>query len=247
MAACNQQFTRLKCRSTTLVGSMNVLLIEDDRRIAHVIHQGLTEDGHQVHAAYDGVDGLDLIQSGHFDVAILDIMLPGMDGFTVLRKARAEGSAVPILILTAKDAMPDIVRGLDLGADDYLTKPFLLEVLLARVRAVSRRGPISQPSVLKVGNCVLDRSKRVVLRNGEEIPLTKKEFLLLELLMRRAHSIVTRDQLIEAGWGYDADVKDNSLEFYIHSLRAKVSPGDCPSLIRTVRGLGYSMSAASSL
>jgi two-component system copper resistance phosphate regulon response regulator CusR len=226
---------------------MNVLIIEDDKRIAHAIQQGLSEDGHQVHAAHNGFDGLSLIESEHFDAAVLDVMLPGMDGFTVLSRARAAGSAVPILILTAKDSMSDVVRGLDLGADDYLTKPFLLEVLLARVRAVSRRGPISQPSILKVGNCTLDPNKRALLREGNEIHLTRKEFVLLELLMRRANAVVTRNQLIQAGWGYDADVRDNSLEFYIHSLRAKISPPGFPTLIRTVRGLGYSMSATGEL
>lgn len=222
---------------------MNVLIIEDDKRLAHVIQQGLAEDGHQVHAAHEGVEGLSLIESEHFDAAVLDVMLPGMDGFTVLRRARAAGSTVPILILTAKDSMSDVIRGLDLGADDYLAKPFLLEVLLARVRAVSRRGPVLQPSILKVGNCTLDRNRRALVRDGDELPLTKKEFILLELLMRRANAVVTRDQLIEAGWGYDADVRDNTLEFYIHSLRAKVSPPGSPALIRTVRGLGYTMSS----
>jgi two-component system copper resistance phosphate regulon response regulator CusR len=172
------------------------------------------------------------------------MMLPGMDGFAVLRKVRAERSSVPILVLSARDKMADVIRGLDLGADDYIVKPFLIEVLLARIRAISRRGPISQPSVLTVGNCTLDRSRRAILRGGDEVPLTMKEFMLLELLMRRANSVVTRDQLIEAGWGFDADVKDNSLEFYIYSLRAKVSPRGCPRLIRTIRGLGYTMSSA---
>ena len=138
--------------------------------------------------------------------------------------------------------MPDIVLGLDLGADDYLTKPFHLEVFLARVRAVSGIGPISQPRVLKVGNCTLDRNRRALLRDGDELPLTKKEYALLELLMRRVNGVVTRDQLIEAGWGYNADVRDNTLEFYIHSIRTKVSRPGAPSLIRTVRGFGYSMS-----
>jgi two-component system copper resistance phosphate regulon response regulator CusR len=186
--------------------------------------------------------GLSLINSEHFDAAVLDVMLPGMDGFTVLKRARDGGSALPILILTAKESIPDIVLGLDLGADDYLTKPFHLEVFLARVRAVGRRGPISQPSVLKVGNCTLDRNRRALLRDGDELPLTKKEYALLELLMRRVNGVVTRDQLIEAGWGYNADVRDNTLEFYIHSIRTKVSRPGAPSLIRTVRGFGYSMS-----
>jgi DNA-binding response OmpR family regulator len=192
---------------------MNVLLIEDDTRLAKAVHQGLTEDGHQVHISQRGDEGLSLIGSDHFDAVVLDIMLPFMDGFTLLKKARASQHRVPILILTARDSMADIVRGLDLGADDYLAKPFQIEVLLARVRAVGRRGPIAQPSALRVGSCMLDRSKRVAVRNGEEIALTRKEYVLLELLMRRANSVVTRDQLIEAGWGYDKDVNENSVDF----------------------------------
>ena len=222
---------------------MNVLVIEDDRRLADAVHQGLAEDGHQVHISRQGDEGLSLIQSNHFDAVVLDLMLPIMDGFTVLQKARISEHRVPILILTARDSMADIIRGLDLGADDYLTKPFQLEVFLARVRAVGRRGPIAQPSALRVGGCLLDRSKRAVVRDGEDIPLTRKEFVLLELLMRRANSVVTRDQLIEAGWGYDKDVSENSIEFYIYSLRSKLRTRKGESMIRTVRGHGYYLSA----
>jgi DNA-binding response OmpR family regulator len=222
---------------------MNVLVIEDDRRLADAVHQGLAEDGHQVHISRQGDEGLSLIQSNHFDAVVLDLMLPIMDGFTVLQKARTSEHRVPILILTARDSMADIIRGLDLGADDYLTKPFQLEVFLARVRAVGRRGPIAQPSALRVGGCLLDRSKRAVVRDGEDIPLTRKEFVLLELLMRRANSVVTRNQLIEAGWGYDKDVSENSIEFYIYSLRSKLRTRKGESMIRTVRGHGYYLSA----
>lgn len=222
---------------------MNVLVIEDDRRLADAVHQGLAEDGHQVHISRQGDEGLSLIQSNHFDAVVLDLMLPIMDGFTVLQKVRTSEHRVPILILTARDSMADIIRGLDLGADDYLTKPFQLEVFLARVRAVGRRGPIAQPSALRVGGCLLDRSKRAVVRDGEDIPLTRKEFVLLELLMRRANSVVTRDQLIEAGWGYDKDVSENSIEFYIYSLRSKLRTRKGESMIRTVRGHGYYLSA----
>jgi DNA-binding response OmpR family regulator len=225
---------------------MNVLVIEDDRRLADAVHQGLVEDGHQVHISRQGDEGLSLIESNHFDAVVLDLMLPVMDGFTILHKARASEHRVPILILTARDAMADIVRGLDLGADDYLTKPFQLEVLLARIRAVARRGPIAQPSALRVGDCLLDRARRAVVRDAEEIPLTRKEYVLLELLMRRANSVVTRDQLIEAGWGYDRDVSENSVEFYIYSLRSKLRTQEGDSMIRTVRGLGYCLSAAKS-
>jgi two-component system, OmpR family, copper resistance phosphate regulon response regulator CusR len=220
---------------------MNVLLVEDDKRIAQVLEQGLEEDGHRVYTSHRGKEGCELIQSNHFDVAVLDVMLPEMDGFSILRQVRSAKCGVPILMLTAKDAMPDVVRGLDLGADDYLTKPFQLEVFLARVRAISRRGQIAQETDLNVGDLLLHRGSRTVYRNGTQLSLTKKEYVLLELLMRRANHIVTRDQLIEAGWGYDAEVRDNSLEFYIHSLRTKIDQADAPSRIRTIRALGYSL------
>jgi two-component system copper resistance phosphate regulon response regulator CusR len=218
---------------------MNVLVIEDDRRLADVVHQGLAEDGHQVHVSRRGDEGLSLIESNHFNAIVLDLMLPIMDGFTILHKVRASKLRVPILILTARDSMADVIRGLDLGADDYLTKPFQIEVLLARVRAVGRRGPIAQFATLRAGDCVLDHSKRVLVREGEVVPLTRKEYVLLELLMRRANSVVTRNQLVEAGWGYDKDVSENSVEFYIHSLRSKLRTHKNENLIRTVRGFGY--------
>ncbi len=220
---------------------MNVLVVEDERRLAALLKQGMTEDGHTVFLCGHGDEAADLIESQHFDVAILDIMLPGTDGLTVLAQVRSRHCDVPILLLTARDAMPDVVRGLDLGADDYLTKPFQLEVLLARVRAISRRGHIVAANDLAVGELMLDRSQRQVRRGDRAIALTKKEFVLLELLMRRAGQVVLRDQLVEAGWGHDADVSNNSIDYYISSLRSKIDVGDGESLIRTVRSLGYSL------
>jgi DNA-binding response OmpR family regulator len=148
------------------------------------------------------------------------------------------------MILTAKDSTADIVRGLDLGADDYLTKPFQIEIFLARVRAIARRGPIEQFAALRVGDYLLDRSKKALIREGELVPLTRKEYVLLELLMRRANSVVTRDQLVEAGWGYDKDVSENSVEFYIYSLRSKLRTQQNANVIRTVRGFGYCLTDA---
>ncbi len=159
---------------------MNVLVIEDDKRIAGILRMGLLEDGHQVELSYRGDEGRDLVTSEHFDVVVLDIMLPGLDGFSILKRARTAKCAVPILMLTAKNSMMDIVHGLDLGADDYLTKPFHLEVFLARVRAVGRRGDIPQLPRLSVGDLVLDRSNRMALRGEERIELTKKEYVVLE-------------------------------------------------------------------
>ena len=223
---------------------MNVLVIEDDKRIANVLRMGLLEDGHQVELAYRGDEGRDLLIGGDFDVAVLDIMLPGLDGFSILKHVRTARHGMPILMLTAKDTMTDIVRGLDLGADDYLTKPFHLEVFLARVRAVGRRKHIPQMPRLTVGNLSLDRGSHMVYRGDERIELTKKEYVILELLMRRANCVVTREQIIQAGWGYDADVRDNSIDFFLHSLRNKINRKDGLSVIRTVRSLGYLLEAS---
>jgi len=218
---------------------MNVLVIEDDKRIANILRMGLLEDGHQVELSHHGGEGRDLVTSEHFDVVVLDVMLPGVDGFGILKHARSSRRAVPILMLTAKDSMMDVVHGLDLGADDYLTKPFQLEVFLARVRAVGRRGHVLQQPCLIVGNLMLDRNSRVALRGDERIELTKKEYVILELLMRRVNQLVTRDQIINTGWGYDADVRDNTVDFYMHSLRQKINRKDHPNAIRTIRSLGY--------
>ena len=218
---------------------MNVFIVEDDRRIADILKRGLLEDGHQVELSYRGDEGRELLSFRHFDVMVLDVMLPGIDGFTILRHARSLKNAVPILMLTAKDSMADIVHGLDLGADDYLTKPFQLEVFLARVRAIGRRGHIPEQPQLEVGDLVLDRNRRTVRRGDESIVLTKKEYAILELLMRRANRVVTRDRLIEAAWGYGADVRDNTIDFYLHSLRSKIDRNGRPAMIRTIRALGY--------
>lgn len=218
---------------------MNVLIIEDDKRIANILRMGLLEDGHQVELSHRGEEGRDLVTSNHFDVVVLDVMLPGIDGFSILEHARKQKRAVPILMLTAKDSMMDIVRGLDLGADDYLTKPFQLEVFLARVRAVGRRGHIPQQPRLSVGKLSLDRNSRMAVRGDEPIELTKKEYMILELLMRRVNQVVTREQVITAGWGYDADVRDNTVDFYMHSLRSKINIKDQSTAIKTIRSLGY--------
>jgi DNA-binding response OmpR family regulator len=224
---------------------MKVLVIEDDRRIASLLQQGLSEDGHSVFVSHRGDDGLELVESQYFDVIVLDVMLPGRDGFSILQQARKARCATPILMLTARDGMADIVRGLDLGADDYLTKPFQLEILLARVRAMGRRGQVPLLDVLEVGDLVLDRSQKLLRRGELEISLTRKEFVLLELLMRRSQQVVSRNELIEVGWGYDAEVSDNSVDFYIHCLRSKINIEGKPSMIRTVRAQGYALSAAS--
>ena len=222
---------------------MNILVIEDDKRIGGVLQQSLTEDGHNVFLSHRGDEGVELIESDHFDMVVLDVMLPGIDGFTILRKVRAKRLTVPILMLTARDSMPDMVRGLDLGADDYLMKPFQLDNLLARVRAVGRRGHKASSDNITAGALELDRAQHVLRRDGQDVPITRKEFLILELLMRRLNQVVSRDQLIEAGWGFDASVSYNSVEFYISSLRSKIDQKGYPSRIRTIRSIGYSFSA----
>lgn len=218
---------------------MNILIIEDNRRIGNILRQGLTEEGHQVSISERGDEGRDLLLSVPFDLAVIDVMLPGLDGFSVLQQARAKKCDIPVLILTARDTMPDIVQGLNLGADDYLTKPFQIQVFIARVRAISRRRPVIEPACLIAGDLVLDTTNRAVLRDDQPIGLTKKQFVLLELLMRRKNQLVTRNQVREVGWSYDTDVSDSSIDFYIHSLRSKIDRKGQESQIRTVRALGY--------
>ncbi|HEX4021707.1 MAG TPA: response regulator transcription factor [Acidobacteriaceae bacterium] len=221
---------------------MNVLVIEDDKRIAGLVNRGLTENGHQVTISYNGSEGADRMLAGKYDAALLDIYLPGMDGFSVLEHVRARRCKTPVLILTAVDAVPQILRAFDLGVDDYLVKPFLLEILLARVTAIARRvQPVAEPITVHAGDITLDRSRRVAIRQGKHIYLTRKQFELLEVLMQRTGLVTSREQLIEAGWGYLADVKENTLDVYIHGLRAKLEnkQDDSHTLIRTIHGTGY--------
>ena len=220
---------------------MNVLVIEDDNRIANLVDRALTEDGHHVAISDNGREGVEMLLSGRFDAALLDIFLPEIDGFEVLRQVRARHCKTPILVLTAVDAVPKIVEAFDLGADDYLVKPFILEILLARVGAIERRIAPVEPVEETAGGVRLDRSRRVALRNGKEIALTRKQFELLETLIRHKGLITTREQLIEAGWGHDADVKENTLDVYIHGLRSKLEDQSDKGqpLIRTIHGSGY--------
>jgi two-component system copper resistance phosphate regulon response regulator CusR len=220
---------------------MNILVVEDNKRIGNILRQGLVEDGHQVVLSQRGDEGRDLLISAPFDVAVLDVMLPGLDGFSVLEQVRASNCTVPVLMLTAKDTMPDIVHGLNLGADDYLTKPFQIQVFIARIRALGRRSPMLQTKKLTTGDLELDTVNRSAHRGSDDITLTKKEYAILELLMRRVNQVVTRNQLREVGWSYDAEVSDSSVDFYMHSLRSKIDIKGHDSLIRTVRSLGYSM------
>ncbi len=220
---------------------MRLLLVEDDARMCAVIRKGLTEQGHAVDTASTGPDAADAAAAGHYDVLVLDLMLPGFDGVEVVRRVRSRGDRTPVLMLTARDAVRDIVTALDAGADDYLVKPFAFAVLLARVRALGRRGPAVHQVVLQVADLTLDSTTRVVSRAGQTVALTKTEHGLLEHLLRHAGRVVTRDALIERLWGSDRTVEDNTLDAFVKSLRHKIDVPGAPRLIHTIRGVGYSL------
>jgi DNA-binding response OmpR family regulator len=219
--------------------SVKILLVEDETKIANLVSRALQEDLHSVSMAHNGLDGLHFVDTAMFDLIILDVMLPGLSGLEVARKARQRGNKTPILMLTARDTVPDIVAGLDAGADDYLTKPFSLEELLARVRAVSRRGPVPQSTRLAVRGLVMDPASHEVTRGGKPIGLTKREYRLLELLMRNAGRVVKRDTIMESVWSEGESIENNTLDAFISLLRTKVDSGRKERLIRTVRGIGY--------
>jgi two-component system response regulator MprA len=218
---------------------MRVLIIEDERGMAELLKKGLEEENHRVALAFDGLEGLELARTYEFDAIVLDLMLPRVDGFEVARRLRHAGNQTPILMLTARDAVPDIVKGLDRGADDYLTKPFSFEVLLARLRAVARRGSAPRPTCLRVADLTLDPTARQALRGQREIRLSPTEYRLLELLMRRAGRVVTRTAIVEAVWGLENDIEENTLDAFVRLLRGKVDKGFSTKLIQTVRGVGY--------
>jgi DNA-binding response OmpR family regulator len=214
-------------------------VVEDEQRMATLLEQGLSEEGYQVCLARDGQEGLAMAQTSAFDAIVLDIMLPRLDGLTVARRLREASNRTPILMLTARDSIFDVVKGLDLGADDYLTKPFSFEVLLARLRAVSRRGPVSHPVCLEVADLCLDTTAHRVTRNGQLVTLTPREHSLLELLLRNAGRPVTRDTIIESVWGFDSEIGENTVEAFVRLLRNKIDLHFEPKLIQTVRGVGY--------
>ncbi|HLW85373.1 MAG TPA: response regulator transcription factor [Candidatus Sulfotelmatobacter sp.] len=218
---------------------MKLLIVEDEARMAELLRKGLTEEGHSAVCAFDGAEGLALAKSYEFDVIILDIMMPKLTGYEMARRLRAEKIRTPVLMLTAKDSVPDIVRGLDLGADDYMTKPFSFEELLARLRAVQRRAMAAAESTLRVADLVLEPASREVSRGPMRIPLTRTEYNLLERLVFRAGKVVSRRALIEAVWGFDREIEENTLDAFMHLLRNKIDPPGRAKLIHTVRGVGY--------
>jgi two-component system, OmpR family, response regulator len=220
---------------------MQILIVEDEKKMAAVLKKGLEAENHRVTLAYDGRTGLDLAATSKFDVVVLDLMLPVIDGFEVARRLRNGRNETPILMLTARDAVPDIVKGLDVGADDYLTKPFSFEVFLARLRSVARRGSAPRPMVLQVDDLVLNPASHQVTRGEREVHLSPTEFRLLELLMRRSGRVVPRDAIVEAVWDFDHEVEENTLDTFIRLLRSKVDREHDHKLIQTIRGIGYTI------
>jgi DNA-binding response OmpR family regulator len=220
---------------------VRILIVEDEASMARLLETGLTEEGHQVCLARDGEEGLAFASVSTFDAIVLDVMLPRIDGLAVARRLRDAGNQTPVLMLTARDSMSDVVKGLDTGADDYLTKPFSFDVLLARLRAISRRGPIPQRVCLRFADLCLDTATRKVTRNDHPISLTPKEHSLLELLLRNAERAVSRETILESVWGFDSDIEENTVEAFIRLLRNKIDLGFEPKLIHTVRGIGYSL------
>lgn len=217
-----------------------ILIIEDDEGILRVIRRALTYEGYQVETALDGESGLSLAHEWRPDLIILDLMLPGMDGLEVTQRMRTEGNN-PILMLTAKDTINDRVQGLDAGADDYMTKPFELDELLARVRALLRRTQLERAPVLSFNDLSLDTSTRMATRKGRSIALTAKEYDLLELFMRHPRQVMTREMIFDRVWGYDFGGESNVLDVYIRYLRQKLETEGETRLIHTVRGVGYVM------
>ncbi|MCJ1966631.1 response regulator transcription factor [Candidatus Nanosynbacter sp. TM7-087] len=220
---------------------MRVLLIEDDVTIARLLKEGLEDEAYAVDVAHDGSEGYRTATADEYDVIILDIMLPGMNGYEVCRALRNDGNKTPILMLTARDAERDIVEGLDTGADDYLAKPFSFDVLLARIRALLRRPNEKLEEVLQVGDLKLDPSSKKVTRASQEINLTAKEYGVLEYLMRNKGKVLSKEQIISHVWDFDADVLPNNVELFVMFLRRKIDKPFKSKLIHTVSGFGYKL------
>jgi two-component system OmpR family response regulator len=222
---------------------MRVLIVEDELKMASVLRRGLRAEGVVADVALKGEDALWMAGATEYDAIVLDVMLPGIDGFQVCRRLRRDGVWAPVLLLTARDAVDDRVAGLDNGADDYLTKPFSFAELLARLRALARRGPFERPAVLTVGDLTLDPATKLVRRGGAYIDLTTKEFLLLEAFMRRPGEVLDRLQLLERGWDYDYENRSNIVDVYVRYLREKIDRPFGVTSLETVRGSGYRLRA----
>lgn len=220
---------------------MRLLLAEDEKELSHALVTVLLHNNYSVDAVYNGQDALDYINMGNYDGAILDIMMPKMDGITVLKKVRASGSQIPILMLTAKAEIDDRVLGLDCGADDYLTKPFSMKELLARLRAMTRRQTAAADTTLSYGNITLDRSTYMLFSKTESLRLASKEFQMLEMLLANPGQVISTEQFMDKIWGYDSDTEQNVVWVYISYLRKKLTVLQASIGIKAVRGLGYTL------
>jgi len=218
---------------------MRILVVEDNKKVASFVEKGLREEGYAVDVAHDGQDGSMKANVYDYDLLILDVMLPGRTGYEIVSDVRKEENAVPILLLTARDASDDIVRGLDVGADDYLTKPFSFDVLLARVRALLRRGGSQRQERLVFADVELDRLRHTAKRAGEDLDLTPKEFQLLEYFLVHPESVVRRTELLEKVWDLHFDPMSNVVDVHVMNLRKKLRQGDLSPLVRTVPSVGY--------
>lgn len=221
---------------------MRILLVEDNQRLNNSLKMSLAEDGYAVDAAYDGPEGKELAEMTPYDAIILDVMLPGKDGMTVCRELRQQHITTPILMLTARDAIEDRVEGLDSGADDYLVKPFAVNELRARLRALLRRDSPDKSGVLSAGDLILDPSTHTVKRGGREIDLTTKEFSLLEYFMRNPNRLITREMAETHIWNYDFEGTSNVVDVYVRRLRRKIDDPSATKLFETIRGAGYRLS-----
>lgn len=220
---------------------MRILVVEDEKDLRNIIKKRLVREHYSVDVCGDGEEALDYMEMTSYDGVLLDIMLPGKDGFAVLKEVRQMGNDTPILLLTARDGIEDRVKGLDLGADDYLIKPFAFEELLARIRVMMRRKTQFVTNQLKIADLTLDRDTRIVTRAGKEISLSSKEFMVLECLMRNQNIVMTRQQIEQNAWNYDYEGGSNVIDVYIRYLRKKIDAGYEKKLIHTVRGTGYVM------
>lgn len=218
---------------------MKLLVVEDEEKLARVVQQGLEEQGFVVDRASGGEDALEFASSGRYDAIVLDVMLPGKDGFEILRELRSQGDATPVLMLTARSSVEERVRGLNLGADDYLPKPFDFRELVSRIRAVARRPHTPPQTVLELADLSLDIERRTVSRGGRQVELTSREFALLEYLLRNKNHVMSRAMILDRVWRSDYDGGSNLVDVYVNYLRRKVDHDFTPKLIHTIRGVGY--------